>query len=580
LNFLSQCDQRKPECNNCLRRKTPCPGYSDVFDGAHRSQNKVVIRMVEKKSNKDGEPTIDTPSSTSSSVGSLDSVSSLSSPSDVVPVSRPRGPLHWIIYEAPEEECEAAVNNTWQLAQKGPSTPSHLDTSNNQLGLSQYIRPNQEEACINFFFNHYTGTIYDRDLHNNYAQLWQPLYLASSPSSPLRIATAAVTVNVAMMWSFKGCDARPARKLFTQALAATREAINNPAAHNMDELLMTIHVFDLYDAMILHYQPNSPVTYGRHKRGALALLKHRGEANYASETGRSLVEATRHLLLEYSLSTRIRLPPNSEDIWNHPSIPGRGASQLDVLTTNLINVQARLWDMRRRRSSSQMRNERQAEIQQIVGDAIRLDEALVEWRRSINAPSWRSMRLSRDEVPPSILAAGFYGEKCSVWVDLVAADMNNMYYARRISALQIIRQALADEPALLTDQTYRAYLAKANTTAQSLVDTILESVPAHLGDTVVPTNPIYCSEITYPYATYKDVNGQTRQFPDLENGHFRMRAAASGGWTIFPHLVNIYRLVEPEDDAEPLVLREGQLDWIKGQIKRLQTTFLYCDPVW
>jgi hypothetical protein len=145
----------------------------------------------------------------------------------------------------------------------------------------------------------------------------------------------------------------------------------------------------------------------------------------------------------------------------------------------------------------------------------------------------------------------------------------------------MIRQSLADEPTLLADPKYRAYLAKANGAVQSLVDCICETVPFHLGDTVVPTNPIYSSEVALPCKIVTDPStGETRSVPDLEGSDFRMRAAASGGWMVFAHLVDIYRLAEPEDDAEPIVLRDGQLDWIKGQIKRLQTTFLYCDPLW
>ena len=146
--------------------------------------------------------------------------------------------------------------------------------------------------------------------------------------------------------------------------------------------------------------------------------------------------------------------------------------------------------------------------------------------------------------------------------------------------LQIIRQCFADEPSLLFEPRNQAFLAKANATIQSLVDFTLETVPFHIGDTVVPTNPMYSEEIDFPCAfVTSPQTGLTEQIPDF-SGVYKDRAAASGGWTIFPHLVDIYRLAEPEKDAVPMVLRDGQLEWIKGQVKRLQTIFLFCDPVW
>jgi hypothetical protein len=384
-----------------------------------------------------------------------------------------------------------------------------------------------------------------------------------------------------MMWSFQGCDARPARKLFTKAIAATREAINNPTEKSMDELLMTILIFDLYDALVLHYVRNAPTSYGKHKDGALALVKHRGLSNFTSLAGRALTNATRNGFLDYSLSQRTPMPAGSEEIFSHPAIGESRAAQLDVLTIETINTQARLWALRRDVTSTMTSAQRRKAFEDIIADAIRIDELFMAWKRGITCRDWLPLFVSRDDVPRSILTAGFYGTKCAVWNDLTGAEIYNQHASRRLFTLQMIRQSLADEPTLLADPKYRAYLAKANGAVQSLVDCICETVPFHLGDTVVPTNPVYSSEVALPCKIITDPStGETRSVPDLEGSDFRMRAAASGGWMLFAHLVDIYRLAEPEDDAEPIVLRDGQLDWIKGQIKRLQTTFLYCDPLW
>lgn len=495
----------------------------------------------------------------------------------------PKGPLQWIIYSANQDSGAEEKDKPLQVDTANPASRTGVGLTNARSPIPESLRQNMEDASIAFFFRHYTGTQYTPHLENPFTRLWQPLYKAASINSPLRLATVALTVNITMMWNFRGCDARPARALFTKAVAATREAINNPLKENLDELLMTVLLFDLYDALVLHYVHNAPSTYGKHKIGALALVKHRGLSILNSGIGRALALATRHGFLDYSLSQRIPMPAGSDDIFSHLSMPDNKTVELDYLATQIIDAQARFWaGRRRRRSQSAMpREQRRIALEGVVADAIRLDELLMAWKRNLASSDWIPVYLSRDEVAPSILAAGFYGDRCAVWIDLPFAEVTNIYAYRRLVTLQMIRQAIADEPSLLTDPKYRAYLAKANTTMQSLVDAILETIPLHIGDTVVPTNPIYSSEISYPYKTRVDPEtGKTRTIPDFEHQDFRGRAAASGGWMIFAHLTEVYRFAEPEDDAEPLILRDGQLDWIKGQMKRLQTIFLFCDPVW
>jgi hypothetical protein len=333
--------------------------------------------------------------------------------------------------------------------------------------------------------------------------------------------------------------------------------------------------------LVLHYVQNAPSTYGKHKDGAMALVKHRGQLNYASRIGQALANSTRHAFLDYSLSKRIPMPTGSDEIFARLSMRDSKTSQLDMLALDLISTQARLWTLRREKKLCASSRQRRQALEEIIADAIRIDELFMAWKRGITSRDWLPLYVTREEVAPSILTAGFYGTRCAVWVDLVFAEIFNWHASRRVSTLQMIRQALADEPSLLADLKYRAYLAKANATIQSLVDAVLETVPSHLGDTVTPRVPIYSSEISVPYKIISDpLTGETRSIPDLEGSDFKMRAAASGGWMIFAHLVDIYRLAEPEDDAEPIILRDGQLDWIKGQVKRLQKTFLYCDPVW
>ncbi|KAK5308189.1 hypothetical protein LTR99_001162 [Exophiala xenobiotica] len=544
---------------------------------AHRSQNSIVLRRVERQNAlRDSTPSSDSPSSSnyaehSSSAATPSTTGSTSAPSSKAVTK----PLQWVIYSAPvtgieakHDDSEAAEENETNVIVRTGFPPRH-----SVAPITIALKPDSEEASTCFFFRHYTGTVYDENIHSGFALMWQPLFLSSSADSPLRAATTAITVNITMMWCLQGCDTRPARKLLTKAISATRQAIQNPTPDKMNELLMTILIFDLYDSMVQHYVPTL-VSSGKHKEGALALAQLRGKKNYDTPLTKGLVTATRSALLAHALGARTRLLPGAEKLFNDPAYPQTKAAELESIDVEIIALQARLWDMRRTGRRVQQIYE------EIIMEAIRIDDVLVEWRQSITDPKWLPQYVHRDDVAPSLRAAGFYGEQCAVWPDLIFAEMSNHYYQHRLLNLQLIRQALADNPSLLSKTENRQLLHTTDATVQRLVDAVCDCIPFHLGDTVVLTNPMYSAEINFPIKTLTDpTTGETTTIPD-QIPIYKTRAAASGGWTLFPYVCEIYRLAEPEDDAVPIALREGQLDWIKGQVKRMQKIFLYCDPVW
>ena len=405
------------------------------------------------------------------------------------------------------------------------------------------------------------------------------MYAQSSAQSSLRLATAAVAVNIATMWSSKGFDTQLARSFFAQAVAAAREDLRNPLQSSTDEILMTILIFDLYDALVLHYA-SGPVDYGKHKHGALAMIEHRGSANFATSQGRTLIGAVRHSLLPYMLAFRKPFPQRSDYLFDHPSINDTKASSLDMISVQLSRIQSRLWTLHVESRLKINFEQRRACYEEIIAEAFQVESFLLDWKESITDPDWLPEHLPRASVMESIQAAGFYGTRCSVWADLTIGGTWTLYSIRYLLTLQIIRQSFADETSLLNDPEQRALLSKTNNRVQELVDFICEMIPFILGDTVIPKNPMYSSSINFPH--HSKLDPKTRlpvRTPSLQSNH-QKQAGASGGWILFPQLVNVWRLAEPEDDAVPIILREGQLDWIKAQVKRLQKIFLFREPVW
>jgi len=440
------------------------------------------------------------------------------------------------------------------------------------------LKTDPQMAAVGFFFRHYGGSMNEPQTHNGFHSAWQPMYLESAADMPLRTATAAVAVNIAMMWCFKGCDTRLPRTLFTEAIAATRKAMLDPTESTTDQLLLTILVFDLYDALVLHYTPGIP-NYGKHKEGALALVKHRGAANHQTRRSRLLLEATRHSLLHYFLAERRTFPDELIDMFQQgqASTP---ASSLDLISMQVTILQEQLFGLRREDPDSMTVLERRSRYEDIIERAVHVETLLVNWKFQTLTPLWKPYYVSRASVSQSIVSAGFYGPHCVVWQDLAYGDLWISHASRCLYTLQIIRQALADEPNLLMEQKYHTLLTQTDLQMQEFADFMCFSIPFHIGDTMVPTNPLHAESINFPYTVVRDDdNGRNKRIPNPLTNH-QARTAASGGWIIYPQLVTLYRFAEPEDDAVPIVLRDGQLDWIKDQVKRLQKIFLFVDPPW
>ena len=460
-----------------------------------------------------------------------------------------------------------------------PAAAENLAYQTAGYSIPYVLQQNAQEASICFFFRHYTGTSIDPEAGKGFNGLWQPMYLQASAQSPIRLATAAVAVNITMLWCSQGCDRRPARVLFTKALAAAREALQDPFRRSADETLMAVLIFDLYDSMVLHYAP-SPLNYGKHKHGALAMIEQRGYANLATSQSCALIGAVRHTLLPYLLASRIPFPEHADVLFDHSSMANTKASVLDLISVRLSRMQSRLWTLRLEHQCLGNSTERSACYKEIITEAIQVENLLLNWKANVTDPEWLAEFIPRDSVTDSIRDAGFYGLRCSVWQDLSYGRTWMLFSIRSLLTLQVIRQCFADDPSLLGSPREQALLARTNGAVQELVDVICECVPFFLGDTIIPKNPMYSPSISFPFAMRTDPRtGSVTRLPSLRSNH-QHRAGASAGWILFPHMVDVWRLAEPEDDAVPIALREGQLDWIKGQVKRLQNIFLFCDPVW
>ena len=524
---LMQCDTVRPQCGNCIKRRQVCPGYANAFENVHRNQNHVVRARVEQQTHRRKNP---------ASADVVHDSQSLGSPSTS---------------SSPEDTTIALI--IW------PAMPKNLGTS-----------------ALDFFFAHYT-----RERGNRTACGWleylPEMYLAVNHDSPLALATTALAVNLVMLWSHQGCDTNEARSFYVKAVSSTKQAIVDPRSNTTDELLMTVFVLQFFDVLCARYRNERPSR--THRQGVQALLKHRGLLNFRTTLAKRMVLALRSIIAHQALNMHNYVDINSEFWKDYKPMPTSPEIELVQIEVELANLRSMFTQLRYLLTGHAPNHKA---LVPLLEGALAIDARLKQWRASV-PQSWHPVRVHRDNVAKSIVDAGFYGTTCVVYLDTSIAHIFDFYRRLHVNVLVLMyqfHQAFADsavEVAISTGEEIQ-------TAIQQLVDDICASVPFHLGDLTLPTNPVHCHEVQYPVAVIEKVydnfaNGVSSRatMPASPADHAR-EAVLSAGWFLICPLNTVRALIE--NAGSGLRLREGQLDWLDGQIKRLQTIYLFPAPVW
>ncbi len=177
----------------------------------------------------------------------------------------------------------------------------------------------------------------------------------------------------------------------------------------------------------------------------------------------------------------------------------------------------------------------------LIVQAKAVDATLATWPNFVPA-SWIPVQVKADNVQPSVLKAGFYGDSCDVYPDVIVCSTWNEWRVARLKVLSLIASAGNDETKLQAMQTI-----------QRLVDGICASVPSTLGDRMKP-GPLYEAQITYPTGSGK-----------LVSKAHQTTASAYGGWYLFAPFKEIMKVA--------MYLRKGQQEWVSGQLRRLAISY-------
>jgi len=202
--------------------------------------------------------------------------------------------------------------------------------------------------------------------------------------------------------------------------------------------------------------------------------------------------------------------------------------QLDTIDVDIANLQENFLNCGIPRYTIQ-------DLELLLFQAQEIDKRLQKWEESLPS-SWRPIIVSEPVcIAPSITAAGLYQSHCTVHCSISISSMWNRYRASRIRVLTILQTC---NP---TEHTYQEQI-------QQLADDTCATVPFHLGNRT-ETGVMGDKRVLYPM-----VRGDK-----LMEEHYTI-ASAKGGINLLGPLTLLMGRTD---------LRQGQREWIGGQVRRI-----------
>ncbi|EXJ64353.1 hypothetical protein A1O7_00689 [Cladophialophora yegresii CBS 114405] len=531
-----KCDEKRPQCGNCVKRQQRCPGYRDFFDAVHKDETSFI--------------------------------------------SRKSGPKRQKRTHAPaEDDIHASLDLC--LSEECPrySTDESIDSSifpipnHASSCLALFTQPSRNVVCesLGYFFTNYVNTPRDPST-NIFIEHILPMYLNTPPDSALYEAIQGVAINVTSMWMARHVDSYLAREAYGKAVTCLKALLEDPVQCKTDETLATVFMLDFYDSLNQRFVKF--VDTGTHQQGAVALLKHRGKDNFKTPLAQRLFNAMRSRHINYSLQA-------GKDIELDPSLLADETAVLPSAKLDLLNVELANLHKLAQSGPDALHLSMTEFYKLVLSKALFLEKKLQAWFDSLPV-SWRPVSVSAADLHPTIREAGLYENMCDVYSSLAVSHVNNAARSSHVGALRLIALCLQglQDLGVAVDPVIDFHV---NDRIQLVVDKFCASIPYHLGNRTGVTFPHEQSE--YPWvpcdlrrlANYVDPFGNEVHMT-MED-HARA-AAAIGGWFIMTPLAGFLKapaLRSPNAKPGPLMrkLRPGQLDWIRDQMARIQKIYLF-----
>jgi hypothetical protein len=525
-----QCDALRPACLNCTARDTPCPGYGDVFDKAHRDETAKVRKLHSPQNKASGS-----------------------------------------ILSATKSANQYAISSYFRA-------PRGLPESSENIALS-------------FFFLHY-GQSFDPDATCSIFSILPEMFAKSPMSSPLNHATRALALRVTCLHRSHSSTSVEG-DIYFKAVSQVKEALTDATKCRSEDLLLATLVLDAYYTInttfrkLEHDVPRS----SPHLQGSIALLQHRGSLNYRNDLAWRLLAATRNRFLRQGRHMTDGLVgiETIHKIWRYDDRrKSRGlAVEADTLAFRLSWLR-HLHQALSTSSPSLDQTEHAAprinfdeieKLKDLVSQASRLanDCALLQSSLPIK---WQPAPVPATSLAPSIQATSVYRHVSPTgYLRLSVANAINGQRLTELGCISLIGTCLAQmkgrEEPRCTPQQNGLMPNRIQARAQVLLDDICASVPFMTGDVTADTWGDTHVLVPSVVLSSAGERGADMALPENPTRH-RQQVVASGLYIMHGTLKALLNIVGSDNnimDITGSLPRAGQVEWIVGQIDRLGAIF-------
>jgi len=519
-------------CYNCESRGLECGGYQGFFDRVHRSQSDSIRRKVQRRIASDN-------ASCEGQAVLRKGLTQLVAPKD-----------------AAADECDARLHlSAYDVRVRVVAST-----------IPGALRGDFETAASDVFLAIYSRHGLSPRVPGGFMHQMFPMLSRISLDSPLHKAVTAVATTFAVLLSKNPHHPLVPHKNYAQAVRGLRNAILDDHRSRDDDLLMTALMLDFCDSINIHFRVDQDGKRRCHLEGALALMQHRGSANFRNEASKAMMVSLQTGILQKALHAKSVVPAGCQLWFANPQMPHTLQTDLNELTARLTNLLA--WS-RMCRSRHEW-DDNTGAASGILEGLADMDKEFSTWYDELPGDCL-PLFLMGDDVPDSLRNAGVYRGVCSVYRDLQVANLLNVWRYRRLMLLHELRECRARLWPKTCGSGIDATKAT-DDTVQWLADGICESVPFFLGDYTDVVSPVLNSGLTFPTVTNEDWT-----VPVSIDDHAR-HATGAGGWLILTSLTNLCRFSKLHDESQPKALREGQLHWIRDQLRRIQYVEIQTPP--
>lgn len=335
----------------------------------------------------------------------------------------------------------------------------------------------REVASTAFFLKNFAIPPRQRDSIRGYLEVLFPIYQSAAPESLVHQATHAVAL-ASLSNGFKTRILRmEAQKLYGKALREVGEAIKDPVRARSDELLISILLFSLYEAITA--TGDSRVAWTHHINGAVSLVKLRGEEQLKNPQSRHLFRAVRSSMLTSSII-------QGKMIDDFPAPGGwacdddgdlNAANRLTLICLKLPNIKRYAQDLLAREKTPAVVNEMMA----LIRTAKEIDSQLEHWALTVpDEWEYHTVEYCREE-PKDVYKSQYWRGPIHEYYDLNVANIINDYRISRIFCQAVILGCISVLPLQAQTEATDRVSAQATYLTQQMVDDFSSSVPFLLG---------------------------------------------------------------------------------------------------